>query len=70
MELNNESKKLVSPLELAEKLKVPVSWIYQRTRFGPTAIPHIKFGKYLRFDPEEVIAFFARKEKDNAGRPR
>jgi hypothetical protein len=38
---------------LAEHLGVKVSWIYDRTRRnGPEKIPHIKLGKYIRFDPE------------------
>lgn len=48
---------LVTPQELAAILKVPVSWIYQRTRLGPEAIPHVRVGKYVRFDPQEVIVF-------------
>ena len=39
--------------ELAAHLQVPRSWIYDRTREnGPEHIPHIKMGKYLRFDVE------------------
>ena len=39
--------------ELAVYLGVPLSWIYARTRKqGPDLIPHIKLGKYLRFDFE------------------
>jgi hypothetical protein len=31
-------------------MKVPVSWVYERTRrSGCDRIPHIKLGKYLRF---------------------
>jgi hypothetical protein len=34
-------------------LGVPIGWIYKRTRKnGPEMIPHIKLGKYVRFDPE------------------
>ena len=44
--------KLWMPDDLAEFLGVNVSWIYKRTRTGgPDTIPHIKLGKYLRFDP-------------------
>lgn len=60
-----ENKKLVTVKELAEILNVPVSWIYQRTRVGQSAIPHVKFGKYVRFDSDAVIRFFA--EKDGGG---
>jgi excisionase family DNA binding protein len=39
--------------DLAEYLGVPRTWIYDRTRAnGPEMIPHIKLGKYVRFNPE------------------
>ena len=39
--------------ELSEYLDVPAGWIYDRTRSnGPEVIPHVKLGKYIRFDPE------------------
>ena len=53
---------LVGPKEMANILKVPVSWIYQRTSEGHEAIPFIKMGKYVRFDPGEVIEFFKKQE--------
>jgi excisionase family DNA binding protein len=34
--------------EAADLLRVPVSWLYERTRTN--SIPHVKLGKYLRFD--------------------
>lgn len=38
--------------KLAEHLQVPNSWVYDRTReSGPDLIPHLKLGKYVRFDP-------------------
>ena len=38
---------------LADYLDVPKTWIYDRTREnGPEVIPHMKFGKYVRFNPE------------------
>ncbi len=49
---------LVDVSEMASILRVPKSWIYQRTRQGQSAIPHVKLGIYVRFDPEEVIKFF------------
>lgn len=56
--------KLVDVREMAAILRVPVSWLYQRTHLGPCAIPFVKLGKYVRFDPEEVLAFFKRKQGD------
>ena len=47
------SKRLWDASELAEHLNVPKSWVYERTRQnGPEVIPHMKLGKYIRFDPE------------------
>ena len=38
--------------ELAECLGVHRKWVYERTRrSGPEIIPHIKLGRYVRFDP-------------------
>ena len=38
--------------QLAEHLGVPKTWVYDRTREdGPEVIPHLKFGKYVRFNP-------------------
>lgn len=55
-------KLLVGVEEIAQILHVPKSWIYQRTRFGNEAIPHLRVGKYVRFNPEEVIEFLKNKE--------
>ena len=58
-----QQRHLITIKELAQRLNVPVSWIYQRTRLGQTAIPHIKLGKYVRFDQAAVIAFFEKRKK-------
>lgn len=39
--------------EMAERLSVPRSWIYARTR--KNEIPCIRVGKYLRFREDEVM---------------
>lgn len=44
--------------ELAALMRVPKFWIYMRTRKGQEGIPHLKFGRHLRFKKEEVIDFF------------
>jgi excisionase family DNA binding protein len=41
---------LMTVAETARVLHVPVSWVYERTRRGNERIPHIKLGKYLRFE--------------------
>ncbi|HOY09007.1 MAG TPA: helix-turn-helix domain-containing protein, partial [Candidatus Omnitrophota bacterium] len=50
-------KQLITVRELAEVLNVPISWIYQRTSMGQKGIPHVKMGKYVRFDADEVMRF-------------
>lgn len=55
-------QKLLNVQELAEKLNVPVSWIYDRTRNGSADhIPHYKVGKYIRFSEEEVLSYLQDK---------
>ena len=56
-------ERFVDIQEISVILGVPKSWVYQRTRLGPSAIPFIKLGKYLRFDPTEVISFFRQNGK-------
>jgi excisionase family DNA binding protein len=52
------SDTLLKPREVAEMLRVPISWVYERTRrHGTTRLPHIKIGKYLRFRKEDVLGW-------------
>ncbi|TFH65666.1 MAG: DNA-binding protein [Candidatus Zixiibacteriota bacterium] len=53
---------LLSIKDLSTLLKVPVSWIYDRTRKGSVEqIPHYKIGKYVRFNQEEVLVYLSKK---------
>jgi len=55
MALNDWNCDLMDVAETARVLHVPVSWVYERTRRrGKERIPHIKLGKYLRFETEAV----------------
>ncbi len=54
--------RLIDVRELAQILNVPISWLYERTRKG--TIPSIRVGKYVRFNPQEVLAFFRAKSSD------
>ena len=57
--------KLVSVNELSEALSVPISWIYSRTRLkGGGQIPHIRCGKYVRFDIDAVMDWLEKKGED------
>jgi len=44
---------LLTPEALAERLKVPLSWVYEQSRQGN--IPTHRMGRYIRFDLREVI---------------
>ena len=50
--------------EEAERLGVPITWIYSRVRKrGVEMIPHRKVGKYLRFISDEVDQWLENQEK-------
>ena len=55
-------EELLTVEEVAMLLKVPKSWVYERTRRrGIERLPHIKLGKYLRFEEKAVKRFLGRK---------
>ena len=42
---------ILTPVELAKRLKLPLSWVYKQTaRKGNGSIPVLRCGLYLRFD--------------------
>lgn len=50
-----KTEELLTVHEIAAILKVPVSWVYERTRRrGIERLPHVKLGKYLRFRMPEI----------------
>jgi excisionase family DNA binding protein len=50
--------------EMAERLKVPRSWLYSRTReTGPGRIPRVKVGKYIRFVEVDVMEWLKRQNE-------
>jgi excisionase family DNA binding protein len=56
---------LLTIQEMAARLRVPVSFLYSRTRQrGPDNLPVVRIGKYCRFDADEVLAYFARKQRE------
>ena len=65
-ESNGEySAQLLTVSEIAQTLRVPVSWVYERTRRqGFERMPHIKLGKYLRFDPN-IVSEWLKSMRDN-----
>jgi len=59
------SDRLVDAEAVAVRLGVPVSWVYESTRSG--AIPHVRLGRYVRFDLDDVDSWLA--ECKRPGRP-
>ena len=53
-------KELLEPEELAVRLKVPLSWVYEQSRQG--GIPTHRVGRYIRFYLREVLE--SQKKKD------
>ena len=52
-----EDELLTAP-EVAQFLRVPLSWVYERCRKGAIdPLPHLKLGKYLRFHKTDLLAF-------------
>jgi excisionase family DNA binding protein len=51
--------------DVAARLKVRKSWVYEHTRGRGTPcaerLPHIKIGKYVRFEATDVRAFLEKK---------
>jgi excisionase family DNA binding protein len=48
--------------EVAEILKVPISWVYGKTRKrGMDRIPGFRLGKYWRFREADVLAWLDRQ---------
>jgi excisionase family DNA binding protein len=59
---NRNDGRLMTVREVAELLRVPSSWVYERTRRrGMEQLPHFKIGKYLRFE-ESALAEFIRRQ--------
>jgi excisionase family DNA binding protein len=44
---------LLDPKGLAAMLRIPVSQVYRLTQKGE--LPHLRVGKYLRYDAREII---------------
>ena len=55
---SNQPEALLTVEEVARRLRVPKSWVYEHTRPSSNPqIPHLKLGKYLRFRPPDIEDF-------------
>jgi len=62
---------ILRPEQLGERLKVPVSWVYENTRRragrrSADPLPCIRMGKYLRFYWPEVEKWLERRQGGQA----
>jgi len=58
----------LTPAELAERLKLPVSWVFEQTRQrakirNKTPLPCIRVGKYCRFSWVQVCEWMAQSDR-------
>ena len=61
-------RSLLTVEEVAELLKVPVSWVYDRTRRrSVNRLPGFRLGKYWRFDEMELRAWLDRQRPGGHG---
>jgi excisionase family DNA binding protein len=49
------SDRLLTSGELAERLNVPAGWPLEQARAGN--IPHVRLGRYVRFEWEDVVGW-------------
>lgn len=64
-------RELLTINEMSEMLKVKPSWLYFRTmQTGEDAIPRVRIGKYLRFNPDAVMTWIYRQYGDAEKRTR
>jgi excisionase family DNA binding protein len=57
-----DARALLTVEEVAELLRVPLSWVYERTRNrNVDRIPGFRLGKYWRFREADVLAWLDRQ---------
>ena len=57
------SRHLLTAQEVADMLHVQKSWVYLATRSNE--IPHVRLGRYVRFDEQTVEKWISDKEAAN-----
>ncbi len=61
--MEQHASSLLTIQEMAERLRVPISWLYSRTRQREAdSIPVVRVGKYCRFDPQAVMAWIEKRQ--------
>ena len=63
---------ILTPEEVAARLKVPESWVYEKTRARcRNPMPCLRLGRYIRFDWAAVIIWLTAEadQQERAARP-
>lgn len=55
------SERLLTAAEVADLLAVPLSWVREATRDG--RLPHLKLGRYRRYQAHAIHAWLAQQEQ-------
>jgi excisionase family DNA binding protein len=64
-----QNQELLTIEEMADRLKVKKSFLYFRTmQTGANAIPRVKVGKYLRFNPGAVMEWIKEQYGEGAAK--
>jgi hypothetical protein len=66
---------ILTPQELAKRLKVDLHWVYEKSRrrgrfSGAAPLPVLKFGRYLRFAWPDVLQWMRNETEANYDPPR
>lgn len=57
----NGQGRLVEAERAAELLAVPKTWVLAEARAD--RIPHVRLGRYVRFDPDELVAWWRARRR-------
>ena len=55
-----DREKLLTPQEVADWLRVKISWVYQRSHAKTLPFPSIRVGTFLRFPESGIQAYLQR----------
>ena len=62
-----KAEDLLTPEELAERLKVGLSWVYEKSRrrgkYAGPPLPCLRMGRYLRFSWPDVVDWLRSERK-------
>ena len=63
MSVTLKPEDILTPKELAARLKVRKTWVYEQTRSrSPIPLPRLNMGRYLRFDWVKVVEWLTRED--------